>query len=147
MKKASLMIIVKDGKILSVSRGVGSDLWALPGGKRELGETAEQNAIREVFEETGITVAKTSLVYSEVVKSFRPEGLDFHADCFYADEWSGEIQPSDEGDVEWLSINDLLAKSAFKVHNTKLFEAFNRKFNDEHGLTNFAETLDKEPVS
>lgn len=128
MKLAALMIIVKDGKILCVSRGVGSPLWALPGGKREPDETAELNAIRETFEETGIVVSKATHVYAELVKAGSSDGSDFYSDCYFADEWSGSIVPSDEGDVEWLAIEELLEKAAFKDHNEKLFKTFKEKF-------------------
>ena len=33
-------------------------LWSCPGGILDIGETVQQNAVREVFEETGLTVAR-----------------------------------------------------------------------------------------
>ncbi|MGG1679823.1 NUDIX hydrolase [Neobacillus sp. NRS-1170] len=48
-----------DGKILLQKRPEG--IWALPGGLLELGESAEEAARREVFEETGIEIGQLQL--------------------------------------------------------------------------------------
>ncbi len=47
-----------DGQILLVLRGEnpGRGLWGLPAGFMEIDETAEQTAVRECLEETGVTV-------------------------------------------------------------------------------------------
>ncbi len=47
-----------DGKIALVLRGEnpGKGLWGLPAGFMEIDETVEQAALRECFEETGLTV-------------------------------------------------------------------------------------------
>lgn len=49
------------GEVLLIRRD-DNDLWALPGGMLELGETVTQAAVREVREETGIECAVTALV-------------------------------------------------------------------------------------
>ncbi len=51
-------IVKKDNKILMIKRAKeeGNLVWAFPGGKVEEAETLEDACIREVFEETGITV-------------------------------------------------------------------------------------------
>ncbi len=52
------------GRLLLIRRGrePGRGLWSLPGGRCEPGETAAQTAVREVREETGLTVAAGALV-------------------------------------------------------------------------------------
>ena len=55
-KKAANIILVKDGKILLLLRSGGwkTGSWGPPGGGLEKGETPEQGAARETFEESGL---------------------------------------------------------------------------------------------
>ena len=50
-----------------LQRRADNGLWGLPGGVQDVGESARNGAIREVFEETGLTVSVTRLigVYSD----------------------------------------------------------------------------------
>jgi 8-oxo-dGTP diphosphatase len=58
--------VIRDGsgRLLLIKRGhePGAGLWSLPGGRIEPGETDEQAVIREIAEETGLTVACGSLL-------------------------------------------------------------------------------------
>jgi 8-oxo-dGTP diphosphatase len=60
----SAAIIVSDGKVLMVRRAVkeGELMWQFPAGAIEDGETAEQAAVRETLEETGLTVEVIKLL-------------------------------------------------------------------------------------
>jgi 8-oxo-dGTP pyrophosphatase MutT (NUDIX family) len=51
-------VVVLDGRVLLIRRAVaeGELLWQFPAGKTELGEPAEEAAVREASEETGLTV-------------------------------------------------------------------------------------------
>lgn len=49
------------GRILLQHR-VDNDLWALPGGTHDFGESIERTVVREVREETGLDVEVTGLV-------------------------------------------------------------------------------------
>ncbi|MBA0127898.1 NUDIX domain-containing protein [Haloechinothrix sp. YIM 98757] len=59
----SVTVAVRDeqGRILLVHK-VDNDLWALPGGGHDVGESITATAVREVREETGVDVEITGLV-------------------------------------------------------------------------------------
>jgi len=59
----SVTVAVQDdeGRILLVHK-TDNDLWALPGGGHEIGESISATAVREVEEETGVTVELTGIV-------------------------------------------------------------------------------------
>jgi 8-oxo-dGTP diphosphatase len=54
----ALAVIVNAGRVLLARRAVAEDslAWVFPGGKVEPGETAEDAAVREAREETGVVV-------------------------------------------------------------------------------------------
>lgn len=60
----SAAIIVADGKVLMVRRAVkeGKLSWQFPAGAIEDGEGAEDAAVRETLEETGLTVEAVRLI-------------------------------------------------------------------------------------
>ncbi|MEV5184223.1 NUDIX hydrolase [Streptomyces werraensis] len=64
----SAAIIVSEGKVLMVRRRVGEGelLWQFPAGQIEDGEGAEEAAVRETVEETGLVVAATKVLGERV---------------------------------------------------------------------------------
>jgi len=57
-------VVIDGEKVLLVRRGHEplKGEWSLPGGALELGETLQQGVVREVLEETGLTVVPTAIV-------------------------------------------------------------------------------------
>ena len=57
-------VVIDGGKVLLVRRGHEplKGEWSLPGGALELGETLQQGVVREVLEETGLTVVPAGIV-------------------------------------------------------------------------------------
>lgn len=56
-------IVIKDGRILLMHRiKNGREYWVIPGGHRREGDSGDATAVREVFEETGITVKCDNLI-------------------------------------------------------------------------------------
>jgi len=58
---ASAVVVDQDGRIL-LHRRSDSQLWSIPGGAMEIGETIAQTVVREVKEETGLQVDPERLV-------------------------------------------------------------------------------------
>jgi 8-oxo-dGTP diphosphatase len=129
MRNAAVMLIVKDGLILAVSRRYDKTKFGLPGGKVEPEETPDQAAIRETLEETGVLVSKCEFIFLRDEPRDRPEGEDFHAYCYYATEWSGTPHDSEEGVVKWLTERELTVdKGAFADYNRRTLAVFRNKF-------------------
>ena len=129
MRNAAVMLIIKDGKILAVSRRHNKAMFGLPGGKVEPDETPDQAALRETFEETGVKVSKCEFIFLRDEPKDRPEGEDFHAYCYYATEWEGEPHDSEEGIVTWLTEEELCGdKGAFADYNTRTLIVFRTRF-------------------
>ena len=59
-------VVFNDHKVLLVRRGKppAEDLWAIPGGRVEIGETLPVAAEREILEETGITIHAREPIYT-----------------------------------------------------------------------------------
>jgi ADP-ribose pyrophosphatase YjhB (NUDIX family) len=95
------------GRLLLIRR-TDNDLYAIPGGALELGETLTQAVRREVMEETGIVVEVVGLVgvYSDpehVIEFTDGEVRQEFSICFRADPIGGEVRTSDESkEVLWV---------------------------------------------
>jgi ADP-ribose pyrophosphatase YjhB (NUDIX family) len=102
----------EDGRLLLIRR-TDNDLYAIPGGALELGETLTQTAEREVMEETGVAVVVTSLVgvYSDpehVIEFTDGEVRQEFSVCFRAHPTGGQLRTSDESkEVLWAAPSDL----------------------------------------
>lgn len=76
-----------------------------PGGHVEPGESFVESVIREVWEETGLTVEKPTLCGT---KQFQTKGGERYVVFFYkTNRFSGELRSSDEGKVFWIPRQDL----------------------------------------
>lgn len=79
--------------------------YAFPGGHIEEGESIAESVIREVYEETGLTIADPKLV---AVKDWEPdEGGRYIVFCYKATEFTGQLRSSEEGEVSWVEKDQL----------------------------------------
>lgn len=82
--------------------------WNAPGGKIEPGESPEECVIREVLEETALTVKEPRMRGILTFPAFDKEE-DWYVYVFTADEFSGSLQETcDEGDLFWIEDHDLM---------------------------------------
>jgi 8-oxo-dGTP diphosphatase len=73
--------VIRDGRVLVVrrARAPARDLFTLPGGAVEAGETLEQAVRREIEEETGLTIAPVGLAgYREVIARDAAQRVERH---------------------------------------------------------------------
>lgn len=127
MREAGVVILIKDGKILAVERKEDRTKFGIPGGKREPGETPEEGAVREVLEETGLVVKNMIHVFEREEPIRVKGGESFFTRCWYATEWEGEPRGSDEGEAEWLSLDEITrTRSGYPEYNTQVFDALEK---------------------
>ena len=76
-----------------------------PGGHIEPGESFVESVIREVWEETGLTIENPVLCGT---KQFPTRNGERYVVFFYkADRYHGELKASEEGEVFWIPRGDL----------------------------------------
>ena len=105
MKNTSLCYIERDGCYLMLHRtkkvnDENHDKWIGVGGKFEEGESPEECMLREVQEETGLTL--TAWRYRGIVTFVSNEWSGEYMHLFTADGYSGELKSCEEGELEWV---------------------------------------------
>ena len=107
MIHSTLCYITRGDEVLMLHRvkkknDVNQDKWIGIGGKFEPDETPDECLLREVQEETGLTL--TSWKFRGVVTFLTNGPWDGeYMYLFTADEFSGELKTCDEGDLQWVS--------------------------------------------
>ncbi len=100
------MCMVYDGDKILVQDKIDDD-WGgvtFPGGHVEKGESFTDAVIREVFEETGLTVSSPRLCG---IKDWtRDDGTRYMVLMYKTDKFSGELRSSEEGEVYWVKKED-----------------------------------------
>lgn len=107
---STLCYMERDGQYLMLHRtvkkhDVNKDKWIGVGGHFEADESPEECLLREVREETGYTL--TSYRYRGIVTFVSGNGVTEYMSLFTADGFEGEPIPCDEGELEWVDIEDV----------------------------------------
>jgi ADP-ribose pyrophosphatase len=120
-------VVFRDNRVLLVRRGQppSQDLWAIPGGRVEIGETLQEAAEREILEETHITIKALDPVYTfDYIERDGSASVRYHYVIvdLMADYVGGEPRAGDDAaDVRWVAAEELddLKVSSKTVHLLK----------------------------
>jgi 8-oxo-dGTP diphosphatase len=112
LKLATLCYLRNNGRTLMVHRVKKSNdmhhgRWNGLGGKLEPGETPEECVIREVREESGLTIHKPFLKGLLTFPGFA-NNEDWYGFVFKAYEFCGDLIESPEGNLKWIDDDQLL---------------------------------------
>jgi 8-oxo-dGTP diphosphatase len=123
--------IARDDTILFIRREATAFLggrWELPGGTVELGESPEQTAVREIAEETGLTVRVTGERYRLSWPDVNGKPLRIHARIYdVMEEQRGDVvlNPGEHDEHAWLT--------AAKAAELDLLDHVRRTLGDARG--------------
>lgn len=112
MKQTTLCYLERDGQYLMLHRvkkenDENRDKWIGIGGKFEEGESPEDCVLREVREETGLTL--TAYRYRGLVTFVSDRWPTEYMHLFTATGFEGEMTDCDEGELAWIDKQALLA--------------------------------------
>jgi 8-oxo-dGTP diphosphatase len=113
MKLATLCYLRREGQTLMIHRvkkanDMHQGKWNGLGGKLTQGETPEECAVREIFEESGLRVRNPQLKGFLTFPNFAYEE-DWYVFVFVAEDFEGELIDSPEGNLRWVENSDLAA--------------------------------------
>ena len=97
-----------DGKVLVQNRRDPN--WGgltFPGGHVEPGESLVDSVIREMQEETGLTVKNPRIIGTK--SWMQKDGGRYLVLLYTATEYEGELHSSEEGDIAWMTIDEMRA--------------------------------------
>ena len=140
---AAVVIVDQEGKILLQSRA-DRNLWGLPGGCQELGESFKDTIIREVKEETNLDVKAEDLDLIDIVsglsrKNSYPNGdvVINNTALYCIRKYSGELKWDEESkEMRFFPLSDLPGNQndpdlieIYKQYERRRMEDIKRQYN------------------
>ena len=114
--------------------------WNFSGGHVEQGEFVTPSVVREIREETGLTIENPKLCG---IKEFQKEqdGKRFIVFLYVASRFSGELRSSAEGDVFWYPLSELKRSKELADGFSEMLPVFTSDEISEVFYTNDWETV------
>ena len=105
---AVAVIFNEENKVLIVKRSEAVDTfkghWCFPGGGADEGETSEECAARETYEETKIKIKPDTLIYCYTITKDEDKDIDF----YIATNWKGKVEIDwESSDYQWIEVSKL----------------------------------------
>ena len=102
----AVLCLIKDGDRVLLQNRVKKDWqgYTLPGGHVERGESFVDAVVREMKEETGLTIEKPKMVG---IKHFPIDDGRYIVLLFEATQFTGEVVSSEEGEMTWIDRAEL----------------------------------------
>lgn len=114
-------LYIQEGKLLS-ARSKNKELFYLPGGKRESGESDEEALLREIKEEISVDLIPSSIKYAETFKA-QADGKNSDTivklTCYFAD-FKGDLFP--DAEIEEIDFISYQNKSLCSIGSIKVMD-------------------------
>ncbi len=145
MKLTTLCYIEQDGRYLMLHRikkenDLNQDKWIGVGGKFEPGESPEECLLREVREETGLTLLEYR--FRGIVTFISDEAETEYMHLFTAERFTGRLTGCNEGELVWVPKKE--------IKKLKLWEGdliFFRLLEEENGFFSLKLRYEKERLA
>ena len=125
------MIYDEKGNVLVQNRVKSWCGYAFPGGHLERRESIVDSVIREVKEETGLTVSNLQLC--GVKQAFSKDGVRYIVFLYKTNCFEGQLISNDEGEHFWMPLDILLENKDKMANNFEyMLEVFTKDNLSEH---------------
>ena len=129
------MCLICDGNKVLVQEKVGTKGLVFPGGHVEEGESLLESVVREMKEETGLTIENPKLCgFKDWIQE---DGTRYVVLLYKTHKFTGELKSSDEGRVFWIDRADIdrvnliwNMKELLEIFDTDLYSEFFFKIKD-----------------
>lgn len=112
--KLGIGVIIQNEKgeiLVGKRKGTHAPYYSIPGGHLELGETFEEAAIKEVFEETGLQIYDPRVIgVTNNLRTFKLEGRHYVSVNMYVNKFEGQPtlkEPEKCESWEWYPIDSI----------------------------------------
>ena len=129
------MCLICDGNKVLIQEKVGTKGLVFPGGHVEEGESLLESVVREMKEETGLTIENPKICgFKDWIQE---DGTRYIVLLYKTHKFTGELKSSDEGRVFWIDRADINSanliwnmKELLEIFDTDLYSEFFFKIKD-----------------